>query len=267
MRCCFEPFQRVTHRTTFPLNQVQYYATAAYPCSYIEGRIARSQVAGPSEQIGSALYSDLVRQGFRRSGSYVYRPQCDHCQACVSIRIPVAAFLPDRSQRRAQKQHANLETHTSKPHFSDEHYALYQRYQNARHAEGGMDQDDAAQYVEFLVNTRVDSYMVEFREPGANGAPDTLRMVSIIDQLSDGLSAVYTFYEPLEDTSFGTFNVLWQIERALSLGLPYVYLGYWIQDCGKMSYKTRFQPNELLFRGRWTRTPQQSPTSDQFFTK
>lgn len=257
----------MTHRTTFPLNQIQYYATAAYPCSYIEGRIARSQVAGPGEQINSTLYGDLVRQGFRRSGNYVYRPHCDHCNACASIRIPVAEFLPDRSQRRAQRRHANLEAHISKPHFAAEHYALYQRYQNAKHAEGGMDQDDAAQYIEFLVSTRVDSYMVEFREPSANGAPKKLRMVSIIDQLSDGLSAVYTFYEPLEGQSFGTFNVLWQIERARSLGLTHVYLGYWIQDCGKMSYKTRFQPNELFFRGRWTRTNQQLSTSAPYFTK
>lgn len=244
----------MTHRPILPLNQVQYYVTAAYPCSYIDGRIARSQVAGPSEQINSTLYGDLVRQGFRRSGAYVYRPHCDHCQACASIRVPVAEFRPNKSQRRARRQHANLKTHISKPHFSEAHYALYQRYQKARHAEGGMDQDDVAQYIEFLVNTRVDSYMIEFRETGDNDAPNELRMVSIIDQLSDGLSAVYTFYDPLDGQSYGTYNVLWQIERARLLDLTYVYLGYWIQDCGKMSYKTRFQPSELLLRGHWTRS-------------
>lgn len=257
----------MTHRPILPLNQVQYYITAAYPCSYIDGRIARSQVAGPSEQINSELYSDLVRKGFRRSGGYVYRPHCDHCQACASIRVPVAEFRPDRSQRRARRQHANLEVHISKPHFSEEHYALYQRYQKAKHAEGGMDHDDAAQYIEFLVSTRVDSYMVEFRETGANGVTKELRMVSIIDAISGGLSAVYTFYEPLDGQSYGTFNVLWQIEYAASLGLTHVYLGYWIAACRKMSYKTRFQPSELLLQGRWTRTKPERSTMAVFFTK
>jgi arginine-tRNA-protein transferase len=257
----------VTHRPILPLNQVQYFATAAYPCSYIDGRIARSQVAGPSEQINSKLYDDLVRQGFRRSGGYVYRPHCDHCQACASIRVPVAEFRPNRSQRRALKQHANLAARISKPHFSEEHYALYQRYQKAKHAEGGMDQDDATQYIEFLVSSRVDSYMIEFREVDANGVANQLRMVSIIDQLSDGLSAVYTFYEPLSGHSYGTFNVLWQIEHAATLGLAYVYLGYWIQACRKMSYKTKFQPSELLLHGHWIRSKPEPSTVAPFFTK
>ena len=257
----------MTHRSTPLLNQVQYYTTAAYPCSYIEGRIARSQVAAPGEKIGDNLYSDLVRNGFRRSGGYVYRPLCDHCQACTSIRVPVAEFRPDRSQRRAQRQYANLEAYVSKPYFSEEHHALYQRYQKARHAEGGMDQDDVAQYIEFMVNSHVDSYMIEFRETGANGMPNALKMVSIIDQLSDGLSAVYTFFEPLEGQSYGTFNVLWQIEYAQSLGLSYVYLGYWIQACRKMSYKIRFQPSELLLHGHWTRTNAAPSTVTPFFTK
>lgn len=169
------------------------------------------------------------------------------------MRVPVAEFRPDRSQRRALRQHANLCAHLSKPHFSEEHYALYHRYQKAKHAEGGMDHDDVAQYIEFLVNTRVDSYMVEFREVEANGATK-LRMVSIIDLLSDGLSAVYTFYEPIDGHSFGTYNVLWQIGHATSLGLGYVYLGYWIKTCRKMSYKIRFQPSELLTDEHWMPT-------------
>lgn len=121
-----------------------------------------------------------------------------------------------------------------------------------------MDFDNAEHYAEFLVNTRVDSYMIEFREEVCDGSTNTLRMVSIVDQLSDGLSAVYTFFEPLEGQSYGTFNVLWQIEFAQALGLAYVYLGYWIQTCRKMSYKTRFQPSELLRHGKWTRTDQDS---------
>lgn len=248
----------MTHCPISPLSQVQYYATAAYPCSYLEGRIARSQVAGPSEKIDTAAYSDLIHQGFRRSGDFVYRPHCDHCQACKSIRIPVTEFRPDKSQRRAQRKHSNLTAYLSKPRFSEEHYALFQRYQKARHKDGGMDFDNAEHYAEFLVNTRVDSYMIEFREEVCDGSTNTLRMVSIVDQLSDGLSAVYTFFEPLEGQSYGTFNVLWQIEFAQALGLAYVYLGYWIQTCRKMSYKTRFKPSELLRHGKWTRTDQDS---------
>lgn len=118
-----------------------------------------------------------------------------------------------------------------------------------------MDHDDVTQYIEFLVNTQVNSYMVEFREESGQGASHLLRMVSIIDKLNDGLSAVYTFYEPLPGQNYGTYNVLWQIEHAQTLGLNHVYLGYWIETCQKMSYKTRFQPCELLMDSRWIRTP------------
>lgn len=238
---------QLTATPTFPL---KYYATAAYPCSYIDGRIARSQVAEPGAPVGNLLYSDLVRQGFRRSGSFIYRPHCDHCQACTSIRIAVNEFQPDRSQQRAARKHGQLSAHISKPFFSEEHYALYQRYQHARHAHGGMDTDDVVQYKEFLVDAQIDSYLIEFRE---KNLPHDLRMVSIVDQLDDGWSAVYTFYEPLTNQSFGTFNVLWQIEHVRCIGLPYLYLGYWIEDCQKMSYKTRFKPNELLLNGHWLR--------------
>lgn len=214
----------------------------------MEGRIARAQVAEPGMSVGNKLYSELVRQGFRRSGSFVYRPCCDHCQACTSIRIAVNAFHPDRSQRRAARQHGQLHIHITKPFFSEEHYALYQRYQHAKHEHGGMDVDDVAQYREFLVDSPRDSYLIEFRE--ADSSHD-LRMVSIVDLLDDGLSAVYTFYEPLPCQSYGTFNVLWQIEHARAIGLRYLYLGYWIENCQKMSYKTRFKPHELLLNGQW----------------
>lgn len=238
-----------TATSTHPL---KYHATAAYPCSYMEGRIARSQVAEPGTPVANELYSGLVRQGFRRSGSFIYRPCCDHCQACTSIRIAVSEYLPDRSQRRAARQHGQLHTHITKPFFSDEHYALYLRYQHARHEQGGMDVDDVAQYKAFMVDTQVDSYLIEFREADSSHA---LRMVSIIDRLDDGLSAVYTFYEPHQHQSYGTFNVQWQIAYARALGLRYLYLGYWIEDCQKMSYKTRFKPHELLLNGQWLGSP------------
>lgn len=249
------------------LDQIQCFTTAAYPCSYLKGHTARSQVASPYDQIDSRTYSDLVELGFRRSGGFVYRPHCDHCQACLSVRIPVAEFVPDRSQRRAWARHGQLTAQVSRPSFSEEHYALYQRYQRARHPQGDMDQDGIAQYVEFLLSSRVNSYLVEFRGADSLGGPGELKMVSVIDQLRDGLSAVYTFFDPCPGESYGTFNVLWQINRTKALGLTYLYLGYWISSCRKMSYKARFQPYELLIQGLWTRDCATTGSMTPLFTR
>jgi arginine-tRNA-protein transferase len=243
--------QAVNHSQRFFTDTLQYYATAAYPCSYLDGHLARSQVVAPSDAVDAERYDVLIRHGFRRSGSFVYRPQCDGCRACVSIRLPVADFKPNRSQARAWKQHAALICRVIEPIFSAEHYALYQRYQKARHPGGGMDVDDEVQYSDFLVHSNVSSRMVEFRQPSPGLGPAELKMVSIIDQLQDGLSAVYTFYAPEARQNFGNFNVLWQIRQAQALGLTYVYLGYWIKACKKMAYKSRFQPFELLINGQW----------------
>jgi len=155
--------------------------------------MARSLVAAPSEAIDAAKYDVLIQDGFRRSGSFVYRPQCDNCQACLSIRLPISDFKPNRSQKRAWAQHHALTFTVMKPTFLPEHYALYKRYQKSRHPGGGMDIDDEAQYSDFLVRSNVRTWMVEFREPLPEQARAELKMVSIIDQLKDGLSAVYTF--------------------------------------------------------------------------
>lgn len=252
-----------------PISDVlQYYATSNYPCSYLAGHIARSQVVSPHADIRDAQYTYLIQRGFRRSGAYVYRPHCDHCQACTSIRVPVADYRPNRSQRRAWTQHAGLQTSVSAPRFSDEHYALYIRYQESRHSGGGMDQGDAEQYADFLLTSHVTTLMVEFREPGMGEQKGLLRMVSVIDQIGDGLSAVYTFYTPEPGLSLGTFNVMWQIELAKALDLKYLYLGYWIKDSAKMAYKTRFQPHELFRNGVWTTAQShRSCRQDAFFTR
>jgi arginyl-tRNA--protein-N-Asp/Glu arginylyltransferase len=233
-----------------PIASLQFYATAPYPCSYLPDRAARSQVATPSHLIDARVYSELVRLGFRRSGAFTYRPYCDHCRACVPVRVPIKEFEANRAQRRSVRQHESLSVIRRDLSYDPEHYSLYLRYQRARHPGGGMDQDSREQYQHFLLHSNVVTGLFEFRDG------DRLVMVSLVDELVDGLSSVYTFFEPMiERASFGTYGILWQLKRCADLGLPFLYLGYWIASSRKMAYKAGFRPIEGLIGGRWARLP------------
>ncbi|TCT23031.1 arginyltransferase [Thiobaca trueperi] len=233
------------------------YLTADHPCSYLEGMRARTLFVDPTARIDPVDYQVLVDQGFRRSGSHIYRPACQRCTRCVPVRLPVASFAPDRSQRRNWKRNAADVTLIDTPAaFNLEHFALYQSYLAHRHPDGSM-ADDASEesYRRFLTEpwggtTR----FIELRLDGR------LLGVAVTDVLQQGLSAVYTFFDPdVADRAPGTFAVLAQIEAARQLGLPHLYLGYWIRESRKMVYKARFRPIEAWDGSQWRRFERAMP--------
>ena len=193
-----------------------------------------------------ATYSSLIARGFRRSGDMVYRPDCQHCSACKPVRIPVARFLPNRSQLRTLRLNADL-TATPKPaEFAEEHYLLFKRYLAARHDDGGMADSTRQDYIEFVGSSWADTWFVEFRLQG------TLVSVAVVDRLVNGLSAVYTFFDPSHAArGLGALAVLWQIGEAKRLRLDWLYLGYWIGACRKMNYKENYRPLEVMLVERW----------------
>lgn len=223
------------------LKRLEFYITAEYDCSYLPNRQTRSLIASPQHLVDNNAYSALIALGFRRSGRYVYRPHCQQCQACIPVRLIVNDFTASRSQKRAQKRHQQLHTRIMPLQYQDEHFALYDFYQQARHtANTPLEQENIEtrreQYQTFLTESGVESVMVEFRD-----VQNALKMVSVIDIVCDGLSAVYTFYDTTDPAaSYGTYGVLWQIAWAKTLQLPYLYLGYWITESQKMAYKALY---------------------------
>ncbi len=228
---------------------MDFHITRYYPCSYLPDQLARSRVAITKGTSDTETYTQLIRQGYRRSGNFIYRPDCDQCHACVPVRIIADQFDPSRTQRRIWKQHQHLHPTQHRLHFDPAHFSLYQRYQRFRHPDGGMDHDDyngRKQYCDFLLKSTVDSFLMTFHEN------EHLRIVSIIDRLPDGFSSVYTFFDPeIAGSSYGTFSILWQVEQCRINRLPHLYLGYWIADNRKMRYKANFRPIQLLVDNQW----------------
>lgn len=234
-----------------PLKKLQFYVTTPYKCGYLPNQMAQSLIASPQNLVDTAIYSGLIQQGFRRSGKFAYRPHCERCRACTPVRIVLEGFTPSRSQQRAFKQHAALTAHLIPLGFHDQHYALYSAYQAARHQDSNEqttnEKEGADQYQQFLCQSNVESVMVEFRD-----AQQQVVMVSVVDIVQDGVSAVYTFYDTRNPKcSYGTYSIVWLCQWTKTLGLPYLYLGYWIADSQKMAYKQHFQPQEMLLDGEW----------------
>lgn len=207
----------------------------------LKGRDARS------------MNESLQRIGFRRSQNVVYRPSCDDCRACVPIRVEAMRFKPSASQKRLLKTHADLEVHACEPWSTEEQWALMKRYLAARHPQGGMAAMDGHDYADMVEQSPVDTLIIEYREPSTRGRLGRLVGCCITDQQSDGLSMIYSFFDcdPDARQGLGNFIILDHITRAAKAGLPYVYLGYYVEGCARMTYKTRFQPAEALRAGNW----------------
>lgn len=228
------------------LRTLAFFATPAHNCSYLPDRQATTMFVDPRAHVDKRLYSQLTALGFRRSGSHYYRPHCESCNACIPVRLKVDEFRPDRSQRRVLKKNADLSCRMVRASFSERHYALYAHYIEERHADGDMYPPSREQFTSFLVKGATDSWFIEILDG------ETLVGLAAVDKLNEGLSAIYTVFDPAwEHRSLGTFAVLWQVEEARRLELPYLYLGYWIAECRKMNYKTRFRPIEALRDGHW----------------
>lgn len=228
------------------LRTLVFFATPPHDCSYLPDREATTMFVDPRANVDKKLYSQLTALGFRRSGSHYYRPHCEHCNACIPVRLKVNDFEPDRGQRRVLRKNADIECRVVPANYSDAYYALYAHYIEERHSDGDMYPPSREQFVSFLVEGATDSWFIEMRLEGQ------LIGLAAMDALDDGLSAIYTIFAPeLEHRSLGTFAILWQIEEAKRRELPHLYLGYWIRECRKMNYKTRFQPIESLIDGHW----------------
>jgi len=234
-------------RHTLPIAP-QFYVTAPQPCPYLLGRMERKLFTALQGDGAEQLNNSLSQQGFRRSQNVLYRPSCAECSACLSARINIANFTPSRSQKRSLRRNAYLKRRAISPWASEDQYALFRRYLDSRHADGGMADMDVFEFAAMIEETPIRSRVVEYSDP----AQKQLTAVSLTDVLEDGLSMVYSFYTPdLPKNSLGTFMILDHIEIAREAGLPYVYLGYWVPGSPKMNYKASFSGLEVYTGNRW----------------
>ncbi len=245
-------------RLSASLKDIKVFTTFPHECSYLQGQEATTLFIDPRQRISETLYTQLSLLGFRRSGDHIYRPHCTRCSACIAARVPVQSFNMSKSQRRVWQRNRDLTIELTDDIFDDASYDLYSRYIGGRHADGDMYPPDRDQYQSFLNNglgcTR---YFKLYKK-------QQLIAVLVCDEMLDGLSAIYTCYDPDEQhRSLGTYAVLVEIEQARQRQLDYLYLGYWIQDCQKMNYKSRFQPLELLIGGEWQRHEQLPSVSQE----
>lgn len=238
-------------------NFPEFYVTSAQPCPYLPNRRERKLFTHLTYEKPTLLVDTLLKGGFRRSQNIAYMPYCDGCNACVSVRVCADVFKPSRSQRRILKRNGDLFARRMKPQPTAEHYALFRDYIDARHRDGGMADmsvlDFAMMIEDSIVNTTLTEYRLKPRSALASRVEDwPLVAVSLCDRLSDGVSMVYSFYDPAADVrSLGSFMILEHIQHAERLGLPYLYLGYWIDGSRKMSYKTQFKPQQHLGPDGW----------------
>ena len=225
-----------------------FFTTTAQPCPYLKGRVERRVVTELAGRNAGRLHDRLSLSGFRRSHGIAYAPACPNCNACIPVRIRIGAFSPSRSHRRILSANNDLTAQICQPSATDEQYQLFTRYLGHRHADGDMANMDFSDYRSLVEDTPIESALIEFRN-----AEGVLVAGCLTDRLGDGYSAVYSFFDPeLQKRSLGTFMVLWLIEHACALSLPYIYLGYWIEDSPKMAYKVRFAPLDAFRDGHWS---------------
>lgn len=228
------------------------YVSMPHECGYLPDHVATILFVDPKAPVSAPRYSSMAKAGFRRSGNLVYQPHCEHCRECVAVRIAVATFSPNRSQRRVWARNQDLVINKVAPEYTDEHFALYRQYQRVRHANSSMDSEDPDQYSSFLFGEIATTEVYEFRLDAGGGGKNQLLAVAIIDKLEDGLSAVYTFFNPSESRrALGVFSVLYEIDLARKSGLPYLYLGYYVAESRKMNYKINYQPIEGFDGKSW----------------
>ena len=233
----------------------QFYLTAPSPCPYLPDRQERKVFTHLIGRRAVALNDHLTQSGFRRSQTIAYRPACENCRACVSVRIKAGEFRPSRNFRRISELNRDIAGTVTRPDPTSEQYSLFRRYLDARHGDGGMADMTALDYATMIEDSHVETRLVEYRPLEKNADEERpLIAACLTDLLTDGLSMVYSFYEPTEQQrSFGTYMILDHIERAHRLGLPHVYLGYWVDGSRKMAYKARFLPQERLGMNGWDR--------------